>query len=328
VSRLPGFITRNFKLKIGCAVLAVITWTGVVYAGNPPQTRPFQIPVPQTGVPSGFTLIHTVQPLSIRVGGTKDALDSFDVSSDVTVKVNWKVVKDGGVQSVPISVDNNDSAVELLDAPTSVQVNLDTVTSVTAPVTIKINSLPPAGINVGTPSASPTTVTVVGPTHELKDIEVRASVDLKDQRSNFQQDTQLYAFDGKGNPLSTDVELQPSVARVTIQLQSVITSRVVAVEPSIVGRVGPGFALSSVRYSPESITISGPQDLLNNIDAVSTSNISINGLSGNVNLTVQLLLPDGVTASVGTISVNLVVTQITPATPAPTPTPIPSPGPT
>jgi YbbR domain-containing protein len=108
-----------------------------------------------------------------------------------------------------------------------------------------------------------------------------------------------------------------------VQLSSSVTSRVVAVQPSIVGRVASGYALTAVRYSPQAITISGQQGQLNNIDAVSTSNISINGLTGNVTVNVQLQLPDGVTASAGTVNVTLVVTAIAPATPTPTPTPTP-----
>jgi len=288
------------------------------------------VPVPQapSSLPKGYILVRKIPDVQLRVGGARDAVNNFDPTSDVTIKVDWRGISHGGVQSIPISVDDNDPNVELLDAPTSVEANVDTVGSVTVPVAIKVTGNPPAGILLGSQSASPSSVSVQGPSHELTGIEVRASVDLSNVRSNFQQDTQLFAFDTKGNALSSDVELQPNVVRVTILLSSSVTSRVVAVQPSIVGRVASGYALTAIRYTPQSITLSGPQDLLNNIDAVSTSNVSINGLTGNVSLSVQLQLPDGVSASVGTITINLVVTPITPATPVATPTPTPTPSPT
>ena len=37
--RIPGFIKRNWRLKVGSVLIAFVTWVGVVYAGNPPTTR-------------------------------------------------------------------------------------------------------------------------------------------------------------------------------------------------------------------------------------------------------------------------------------------------
>ena len=31
---IPGFISRNWKLKVGCFFIAFVTWVGVVYAGE------------------------------------------------------------------------------------------------------------------------------------------------------------------------------------------------------------------------------------------------------------------------------------------------------
>lgn len=323
MNNLPGFITRNFRLKLGCALLAVITWTGVVYAGNPPATRLQSVAVPQapSSIPTGFVLIHKIADVPLRLGGTRDSLDAFDASS-LTIKVDWKAVKHGGVQPIPISFVNNDPRVELLDAPTSVEANLDTEGSVTVPVTITIAGNPPAGILLGAQSSSPATVTAVGPSHELKGLLARVSVDLSVQRANFQAVVSVYPFDARGNKLA-DVSLTPGSVTVSIALMSSVTSRVVAVHPIISGKVALGYALSFT-YSPQSVTISGPQDLLNTIDSVNTSTISINGLTGNVTLNETLQLPDGVSASSGVVSVTLLVTAVTPATPTPSPTPSPT----
>ena len=46
--RIPGFIRRNWKLKVLCFFIAFVTWVGVVYAGNPPETKTMSVPVPQS----------------------------------------------------------------------------------------------------------------------------------------------------------------------------------------------------------------------------------------------------------------------------------------
>jgi YbbR domain-containing protein len=323
---LPAIVTRNFRLKMGCALLALVTWAGVVYAGNPPTTQTRSIPVPQasTSIPARFVLIHKIPDVPVRLGGTRASLNAFDTSS-IEITVHWNNVKRGGVQSIPISVRNTDPKVELLDAPTSVQANIDTKGSVTVPVTIVITANPPPGILIGQQSASPSSVTAIGPQHELEHLSARVNVDLSGQRANYQAVVSLYPYGAADNRLA-DVELSKPAVTVTITLSSSITSRVVAVRPAITGKVSSGYVLSGVNYSPQTVTISGPQDLLNTIDAVSTSPISINGLTGNVTVSVPAQSPAaGVTVSSGLITVTLVVTPIPPPTAAPTPAPSPSP---
>ena len=64
--RLPGWVTRNWRLKVGCAILAMITWVGVVYAGNPPETRAIAVHVPQdpSSIPAGFVLVRPVPDIT------------------------------------------------------------------------------------------------------------------------------------------------------------------------------------------------------------------------------------------------------------------------
>jgi len=45
---LPGFMTRNWRLKLASTGVALVSWVGVVYAGNPPETKQISVPVPQS----------------------------------------------------------------------------------------------------------------------------------------------------------------------------------------------------------------------------------------------------------------------------------------
>lgn len=325
---LPGFITRNFKLKLGCALLAVVTWAGVVYAGNPPQTRTFAVPVPQqpSSIPAGFTLINPIKDLQVRLGGTRNSLDAFQ-TNDLVVQVRWGVVKHGGTQSLPITITNTDPNVELLDAPTSVQANIDKLGSATVQVTVRITSSPPPGITVNGISTSPSAITVAGPQHELNGLEARVNVDLSAAKANFKAELPVYLYAANGTQLK-DLEIANQITLVTVNitLSSNVTSRVVAVIPQLVGRLPGGFVLSAVRYTPLTITLSGPQDLLNAIDSVTTSPISLTGVTNTVTLSVGIEVgTQGVTPSSNVVSVTLVVNAV--PTPSPNPTPSPSPSP-
>ena len=152
--RIPGFIRRNWKLKVGCCVIAFFTWVGVVYAGNPPETKVVSVPVPQSSanIPPAYTLVHPVQdPVQVRVGGDQNTLDALNPAV-LSVTVDWSAAKRAGTYSIPISIVNSDPSIELIDPPTSVQVDLDSYASKSVPVTIQITNPTTGGLRERQPA--------------------------------------------------------------------------------------------------------------------------------------------------------------------------------
>lgn len=328
---VPGFLTRNLRLKAVAAVLATITWTGVVYASNPPDTRSVTIKVPQdSGAITPYVLVHTIPDLVVRVAGTREHLAAFDPSA-LIVSVNYRVLTQTGVQQIPVSVVNNDRDVVLDSPPTTVVADLDHLDSRTVLVTI-VKNPPPQGYVVSSESVTPSTVSVIGPQHQLAGLEARVAVDLSNQKTNFQADEKVGLYDTTGQRLGnfgvTAAGHPQGTVQVSITVTAVITSRASAVLPKVSGTVAPGHQLASVTVSSPTVVLSGPQDLLNTLDSVPTETISLSGLSGTLTFTVRILPPSGVTAAPGTATVTLTVIALPPASSAPTPSPSPSPSPT
>src|SRR5579864_5357180 len=107
--KLPGFISRNLRLKLGCTFVAMVTWVGVVYAGNPPETRTVSVSVPQSRaqIPSQFVLVTPIAPLSVRIGGSRDNINAFNVAS-LVVTVAWRTVTHPGFVNVPTAITKTD----------------------------------------------------------------------------------------------------------------------------------------------------------------------------------------------------------------------------
>lgn len=323
---IPGFITRNFRLKVGCTLLALVTWVGVVYAGNPPEERTVSVPVPQqlSAIPPGFQLVRPVSDLQVRIGGSRSSLDAFSPSSMLAITVDWRVVHQPGVQQVPVSISNSDPAVELVDPPASITADLDSIGSVSIPVTIRITNLPPAGYVISGQSANPSSLVVTGPQHELAGLSVVVTVDLANRKTNFEQDVTPLVYDAHGNQVG-DVDLKPNEAiQVTITVSSPEATRSVAVVPDLLGSPGGGHELTGVIAYPLTVVLTGPADLLNSLDSVSTAPIYLNGRTGNDVVVVPLQLAAGVTASPGTVTITLIIRPL-PASPTPSPSPSPSP---
>jgi YbbR domain-containing protein len=324
---MPSFATRNARLKALAVALAAVMWTGVAYASNPPDTRSVTIKVAQDPASvAPYTLVHPIHDLVIRVSGTRAHLNAFD-PADLVVTVDYRAIHKTGVQTIPVSVVNNDRDVILDGPPSVVTADVDRIDSRTVGVTVIYSQEPPQGYVVVSSSTSPSAVTVIGPQQQLGGIEARVSVNLATQKTNFQADEQVSLVDPNNQPVSNFGVTIPGHPQggvlVSVVVTPVLTSRASAVLPKVSGAPPAGHYLSAESVSPATAVLTGPQDLLNTLDSVTTQTISLNGVTGTASFTVRILPPAGVTASPQSVTVTVTVTAI--PQPPPTPTPIPSP---
>ena len=321
---IPGFIKRNWKLKVGCFFIAFVTWVGVVYAGNPPETRLVTVPVPQSAIPSQFVLVHPVDDVAIRVGGDQDTLQSLDPTTALTVTARWSSITHVGTYAIPITIVNNDPAIELIDPPTTVTVDVDAFESKSVGVTIVITNPPPVGYQSGAEQVTPSSVVIEGPARELAGIKAEVTVDLSTQKANFQADLRVLAYDAKGVRLN-DVGIDHTNVSVSIAISADVTQRLVAIIPRTEGTTSSGHYLAGITVSPLTIEVTGPQDLLNGLDSITTTPVFLNGIFGTFTQSVNLVLPPGVTARINKVTVTITIgTFPTPPTPTPSPTPSPT----
>lgn len=323
--RLPGFATRNFRLKLVATVLAMVTWAGVVYAANPPGIRTASVPVPQdfSSLPPGFVKVRHISDLSVRLAGTQDHLNAFNLAS-LVVKVHYETIAQPGTRLVPVDIRNNDANVELDNPPTSVEVDIDRLATANVTVRVIVNPGPPPGYVKGTVEATPGQITVTGPAQELNGAEVRTRViDLSNQKANFEQDITVFPYDGAGNRLGDVSVSQPNV-RVLITIAAVSTQRASAVLPPVRGQVATGFRLSGITVSPATITVSGSQDILNGLDTIATDPVDISGLAGIRTFKVMVRTPAGVSASPDQVTVSVNVASLPSSAPPASGTPAPT----
>ena len=337
---MPGFATRNIRLKGTAAVLAAVLWAGVAYASNPPDTRSVTIAVPQdTGSVAPYVLVHAIPDLVIRVSGTRDHLNAF-APADLVVNVDYKAIRQVGVQTLPLSVINNDRDVALESPPTSITAEVDRLDSRSVSVSVDTNPHPPQGYVVVNAVTTPSTVTVIGPQHQLAGVQAKVTVNLANQKTNFQADETVLLYDSHtgqrlGNfGLTITVGGHPqATVLVTIEVAASLTSRASAVLPKVSGSVGSGHFLAAESVNPPTVVLNGPQDLLNTLDSVPTETISLNGITGTLSFTVDLTPPAGVTATPSRVMVTITVGSLSQpsspptAPPALTPTPSPTPSP-
>lgn len=330
--KIPGFIRRNFRLKLLSTAVALVSWVGVVYAGNPPETKTVSVAVPQSpsAIPAKFVLVSPVPNLSLHLGGSRDSLNAFNMSS-LTVSVSWNSITKPGVVNVPVSVSNSDSNVQLIDPPRTVTADLDNLSSTTLQVNITVTAPPPIGYVTSSESADPASVVVTGAQQQLSGLQARVNLDLSKNKTNVEAQPAILLYDSHGVRVTNPPWLTgvtPETVRVTIIVSSSQTSRASAVVPKTSGNPPSGWQVVAINVNPATVVLSGPQELLNALDSVWTSTISFNGITGTVSRTVPVTPPQGVTANPSTVTVTITIVQLATPSPAPTPRPTPTPSPT
>jgi YbbR domain-containing protein len=239
--------------------------------------------------------------------------------------VDWTVIRRPGLQQIPITVVNNDRDVDLVDAPTSIEADVDRLDTASVPVRVHVVRTPPAGYTiVSGPTVTPDHVVVSGPQRRLVGLVATVDVDLSNWKGAFSRNLPVTLVDPQGNPV-TDVGLvNANTVHVEIGIVSVTASRDVGITLTTVGSPALGHYLASVQIEPLLVRITGPQDILNGLDTVPTQAINLNGLSADRVVVVGLQLPVGVTAQPALVTVRLGVATLS----APSPLPQPSASPT
>jgi YbbR domain-containing protein len=83
------------------------------------------------------------------------------------------------------------------------------------------------------------------------------------------------------------------VARVSIKIEQKEFSLQFAVRPNITGDPAAGYAIEGLSVDPRLVTVIGPLDVLQPIDAIGTAEISVSDARDDVIRTVALEVPDG-----------------------------------
>lgn len=144
-----------------------------------------------------------------------------------------------------------------------------------APITIQnvavsLDSLPP---QYAVTSTDPTevSVTVQGPEDQLRELRIAVATRSSDMMAHadlasLTEGVQLARLTVKGLPDGVTLKkIEPDSVRVTLDP---IRTKVVKVEPRFAGSLPDGYKLTSAKTDPETVTLSGPQTILDTIDKV------------------------------------------------------------
>ena len=170
------------------------------------------------------------------------------------------------------------------------------------------------GYAIGGLKVTPNIIRLEGPESIVDRVtEVRASVDARGVSSNLKKAVTPICINAYGESMA-DRPIELSVTEVTVEL-TVYPTKTVPLKLKTVGTPESDYSVVELNYNPQEVTIAGTEDNLQKVNAIYIEDISVEGLSENKEMNVQITdyLPDGVILADSNkeVAVNIVMQEQT-----------------
>jgi YbbR domain-containing protein len=296
MTRVLRFLVRNWPLKLAAVALATLLWAGLVLSQDITEFTG-RVPVsvepgtqPENAVLltrlRDVELIRYIAPADVGRLGTDDFLATVDLS---------RIDTDGGPATVRVNVQTADPRVTIVEVrPAQLQVVLDPFVQREVPVRVDRGTIP-GDLEIGPVVIDPPSVVVSGPASIVRQVDVvTANVAIDPTGLDVDREVEPVPVNAAGE-LLTRVDVSPRMVRVTIPVFADRRSRRLPVTPVIEGTPSPGFRIASIETDPVIVGVLGEADRIQQLSAVETEPVSVNGATSDVITTVPLSLPTGVT---------------------------------
>lgn len=286
-------------------VLAVLLWFYVTGLENPAQLTSFRgLTVEMRGIEANLKAINTLPPVTADVSfqAPQNVLSTLE-SNDIQPYINVSGLG-AGVHRVPVQVDFSggieNSLSNLSITPADVQVQLEVQATRSFTVEASIIGTPAFGYELEQAQVEPGVVSVNGSESAIERIvSVVATVDVADKVTTQRGLRSPIALDEAGQEI-VGLMFTPATVQVIVPIKGSLSNRLVPVRVPIQDNPAPGYSVNDIKIEPTNVTLCcAPNNILEEVDSVSTNPISIAGITESIVTTATLILPAGVELYLG-----------------------------
>ncbi|QQK74869.1 hypothetical protein HUG15_04125 [Salicibibacter cibarius] len=240
-----------------------------------------------------YAIVEMEDTIDIQLSGTQSALNLFQVTSP-----NYEVYVDledlgPGVHNVNVEQRDFPAGINVTTEPESVQVTLEEREMTTLPVDIEFmneNELP-EGYTLGEPEVTPEEVEVQGAASQLQDIDsLQAYIDVGGAEETIYETVEVTVYGPYGEVL--DFAVDPTTVDVVVPITP--PSAEVPLEVETEGTLDEDMELVDFSVEPESATIYGDLDVINDFSAVEVGPVDLSGMTESETMELDIDVPDGV----------------------------------
>jgi len=282
---MKKLLDNNLFLRILSVLIAIGLWAFVLYTVKPTTQKVYKnINVTFKGEyvleDENLAILKDI-PLKadVEIKGPRVDVARID-SGDITVSVNVENIKKVGTYSLDYSVKVGGNNITVLSVtPSSSEITVETKKEKNIPLSVKkIGSLSNENEVLNTDLLMDSIV-IKGPKSVIaKVVKAVTFVDQGRIRDGQQVEIPyiLYDKDDKQISQSSSIKSSFNQAKVTCHI---LYKRTIDIYPVIIGKPADTFAIDSISASPKSITVVGPQKIIESLSNIETIPIDIDHLS-------------------------------------------------
>ncbi len=311
-------VAQHWGLALFSLATAFAVWFAVQDVQNPrtegivPVDGAQRIPVQAVNIPDGFIAL-SISPVSVRVRGREDDLPLLR-SADFEATVDVKGLVNGEQSAaLPVNVTAKRDNVDVVSvSPATVQVTLVRAATEEIPITILATGSVPEGYReiVDQRRVTPGFVTITGLPELVDSIknggEVIVAVNLNGLKAaTTTLEGDLIARNASGNTVS--VVMSDERARVSVEVEQVITRILLPVDPVVTGTPALGYRVTGVKIEPPLVGASGTDAVLDSLTRLLTLAVDVTGAKDTVTVERTIDRPQNVTLDRQSVSVQVTI---------------------
>ncbi len=307
---------NNLLWLLASLMIAFWIWVIATFDQNPIQPRTFTNLAVHVLLDDGMMLVSPQRSSVVRVTlrAQQSVLNALNREIEIIVEADLRGLEPG-THTVPITVQVLRPAVVEDIQPLAIEYQIDSTAEKQVPLVWEITAEPPVGFERADPVFSTTQVIVRGASAQVSRVQaVRLQLDLSRERDSFVADLVPLPIDNAGNVVDA-VDTQPDRVNVSVDIRTPADTIQVPVTLDLDTRTLPdGYVLTSeTNYSPQTVLVTGPENLLAGLSIVRTEPISLAERTGSFEVTVRVVLPDQRLSIVGDdrITVQVGITALT-----------------
>jgi len=301
-------VKNEWPLKVISILLAIVLW-GFVVAQQLVHTDK-TLPIEAVNAPAGL-VATVIQPpkINVKFEGRQQVMDNAKLTQTrVVADLSDRVL---GENSVVLEIHSVPPGIRASVERQVARVTLDAKSSIQRSVTVETIGKQAQGFRLQTPHAQPQTVTIEGASSELRTVaRAVALVDIWGLTNTVQKEVAVELRDER-NVLISGLQIQPAQVQVTVPIRSVAT-KTVPITPQL-SDPPAGYNVASVQTSPSTVTVTGEESAVADVEYIRTVEIGIGDLRGRGTFTPTLVFPEGIeSVGVGAATVKVTTQQSNP----------------
>ncbi|MDA0353735.1 MAG: CdaR family protein [Chloroflexi bacterium] len=307
-------IRNTPSLLMLSGLLGVSLWIFVTEEQNPTLVDELTAPilVQSVNVETGLAVANQLPSVQIVLAAPQERWDDIAAGLGAfTAFVDLNGLT-GREQQVQVQIDiegiRGVRVVEII--PERVTVNLEDLTSVEVPVRVRAVGPLPLGYEQGETTVNQRSVIVTGPASLVSRVsDAVADINVTGLNLGIEQTVTIVPR-GAGGGEIRGVTLEPSTARVGVEIRQSTLVRTLPFRIEVKGAPAPGFRIANLVISPATITVEGTLETLQQVDSIDLGEVDVTGERTDVTRAITVELPPGL--SVTERRVVTVVVQIAP----------------